>query len=162
MTLSRRQMLGLGGAGLLSLTTPGLVAARVSGSADGKTAAPKSCIFILLCGGPSHIDTWDLKPDAPEEIRGPYKPISTAVPGFRFSELHTRLAKLTNDIALIRSMTHPGNISNHFDAMHNCLAGQHGAPAAARPPRSRGMASRRAAACGRCPGSGRMGRAHGR
>jgi hypothetical protein len=127
MTLSRRQMLGLGGAGLLSLTTPGLVAARVSGG-EGKSAAPKSCIFVLLCGGPSHIDTWDLKPDAPEEIRGPYKPISTAVPGFRFSELHTRLAKLTNHIALIRSMTHPGNISNHFDAMHNCLAGQHAAP----------------------------------
>jgi len=82
----------------------------------------------LLCGGPSHLDTWDLKPAAPAEIRGPYKPIATTVPGMRLSELHPRLARLTRHFCLIRSMTHPGNISNHFDAMHNCLSGQAGAP----------------------------------
>jgi hypothetical protein len=102
--------------------------ARVGGSSQGH-AARKSCIFILLCGGPSHLDTWDLKPAAPAEIRGPYQPIATAVPGMRLSELHPRLAKLTQHFCLIRSMTHPGNISNHFDAMHNCLSGQAGAPA---------------------------------
>jgi hypothetical protein len=129
-TLSRRQLLQLGGLGLLHLGIPGTVAARVDGSqARSKGAAEKSCIFILLCGGPSHLDTWDLKPEAPAEIRGPYKPIATAVPGMRISELHTRLAKLTDRFCLIRSMTHPGNISNHFDAMHNCLSGQAGAPA---------------------------------
>src|SRR4029077_1647708 len=69
-----------------------------------------------------------LKPAAPDEIRGPYKPIATAVPGMRISELQTRMAKLTNNFSRIRSMTHPGNISNHFDAMHNSLAGQAGAP----------------------------------
>src|SRR5262249_42951040 len=62
-------------------------------------------------------------------IRGPYNPIATTVPGMRISELHPRLAKLTDHFCLIRSMTHPGNISNHFDAMHNCLGGQAGAPA---------------------------------
>jgi hypothetical protein len=112
----------------LSLATPGLVAARVGGSDSSKVPAEKSCIFILLCGGPSHLDTWDLKPSAPAEIRGPYNPIATAVPGMRISELHTRLAKLTKHFSLIRSMTHPGNISNHFDAMHNSLSGQAGAP----------------------------------
>jgi hypothetical protein len=122
--VSRRRFLQ---AGALSLATPGLVAARV-GTESPKGAAEKSCIFILLCGGPSHLDTWDLKPNVPDEIRGPYKPIATAVPGMRISELHTRMAKLTDKFALIRSMTHPGNISNHFDAMHNSLAGQAGAP----------------------------------
>ena len=127
-TISRRQMLQLGGAGLLNLSVPGLLAARVGGKSQGH-AAEKSCIFILLCGGPSHLDTWDLKPAAPAEFRGPYKPIATTVPGMRISELHPRLAKLTRHFCLIRSMTHPGNISNHFDAMHNCLSGQAGAPA---------------------------------
>src|SRR5262249_44403045 len=127
-TLSRRHFLQAGAAGMLSLSTPGLVAARVDGTTSRHGgAAPKSCIFVLLCGGPSHIDTWDLKPGAPDDIRGPYKPVATAVPGMRISELHERLPKLTKHFTLIRSMTHPGNISNHFDAMHNCLAGQHGA-----------------------------------
>jgi uncharacterized protein (DUF1501 family) len=127
-TLSRRRLLQLGGAGLLNLSVPGLLAARVGGNSKGH-AGEKSCIFILLCGGPSHLDTWDLKPGAPEEIRGPYKPIATSVPGMRLSELHPRMAKMAKNVALIRSMTHPGNISNHFDAMHNCLSGQAGAPA---------------------------------
>src|SRR5262245_14590780 len=129
-TISRRRLLQLGGLGALQLTTPGMVAARVGDRKDGhQGAAEKSCIFILLCGGPSHLDTWDLKPAAPAEIRGPYKPIATTVPGMRLSELHPRLARLTGHFCLIRSMTHPGNISNHFDAMHNCLSGQAGAPA---------------------------------
>jgi hypothetical protein len=128
--ISRRQLLQAGGLGMLGLGLPGTVAARVGGTESGEMRrAEKSCIFILLCGGPSHLDTWDLKPAAPAEIRGPYNPAATAVPGMRISELHPKMAKLTRHVALIRSMTHPGNISNHFDAMHNCLAGQHGAPA---------------------------------
>jgi hypothetical protein len=99
------------------------VAARVDPGNPGH-ATGKSCIFILLCGGPSHLDTWDLKPDAPAEIRGPYKPAATTVPGMRISELAPRMATVARQFTLVRSMTHPGNISNHFDAMHNCLAGQ--------------------------------------
>src|SRR5262245_41573082 len=128
-TISRRRLLRLGGTGALGLATPGLVAARIDGGKTGGGAADRSCIFILLCGGPSHLDTWDLKPAAPAEIRGPYRPVATRVPGMRISELHERLAGLTDRFCLIRSMTHPGNISNHFDAMHNCLSGQHAAPA---------------------------------
>src|SRR4029079_11763196 len=95
--LSRRQLLQAGGIGMLSMGVPGTVTARVDGNASRHGgAAPKSCIFILLCGGPSHVDSWDLKPDAPEDIRGPYKPVASAVPGMRISELHTRLSKLTN------------------------------------------------------------------
>jgi hypothetical protein len=129
VSISRRELLKLGGLGMLNLGVPGIVLARANGEPGrSKGAAPKSCIFLLLCGGPSHVDTWDMKPDAPEEIRGPYKAIATKVPGMRISELHTRLAKLTDRFCLIRSMTHPGNISNHFDAMHNLLSGQAGAP----------------------------------
>jgi hypothetical protein len=128
--ISRRQLLQAGGIGALALGSPGMVAASVDARRGLRgVATEKSCIFLLLCGGPSHLDTWDLKPEAPEGIRGPYKPIATAVPGMRLSELHTRLATLTPHFSLIRSMTHVGNISNHFDAMHHLLSGQAGAPA---------------------------------
>src|SRR6516164_8373324 len=127
-TFSRRQLLQAGGLTALNLATPGLVAARVDAGKESRGAAERSCIFVLLCGGPSHLDTWDLKPSAPEDIRGPYKPAATSVPGMRISELHTNLSKLTQHFSLIRSMTHVGNISNHFDAMHHLLSGQAGAP----------------------------------
>src|SRR5687768_2440198 len=96
-SFSRRQWLQAAGMGAATLGIPGVVAAGVDPN-QGLTgiAANKSCIFVLLCGGPSHLDTWDLKPDAPNEIRGPYQPIATAVPGMRISELHQHLAGMTD------------------------------------------------------------------
>jgi hypothetical protein len=130
LLISRRRLLQAGGMSALALGLPGTVTAAVNADRGlGRGVAEKSCIFVLLCGGPSHLDTWDLKPEAPAEIRGPYKPIATTVPGMRISELHQRLASLTRHFSLIRSMTHVGNISNHFDAMHHCLSGQAEAPA---------------------------------
>lgn len=127
--ISRRQLLQAGGIGALAMGLPGMVAAKVNGNRGlGGGAAEKSCIFVLLCGGPSHLDTWDLKPEAPAEIRGPYQPIASTVPGMRISELHPKLSTLTKHFSLIRSMTHVGNISNHFDAMHHLLSGQADAP----------------------------------
>jgi len=127
---SRRTLLQAAGIGALPLGLPGSVSAGVdSGRPLGRGAAERSCIFILLCGGPSHIDTWDLKPEAPDTIRGPYSPIASRVPGMQLSELHPKLVRMTDDFSLIRSMTHVGNISNHFDAMHHCLSGQSEAPA---------------------------------
>jgi hypothetical protein len=123
--MNRRQALIVGGMGALSLGMPGMVLGSDKLDASGNAvAAEKSCIFVLLCGGPSHIDTWDMKPNAPTTIRGPYQPISTKVPGMRINEMHTELAKVTDQFTLINSMTHPGAISNHFDAMHNLLSGQ--------------------------------------
>src|SRR5260370_42628546 len=102
--ISRRRLLQAGGIGALTWGVPGMVAAGVDGNRRlGGGAAEKSCIFILLCGGPSHLDTWDLKPAAPAEIRGPYQPIATTVPGMRISELHPRLAAMTDRFTLIRS-----------------------------------------------------------
>ena len=105
--VSRRQMLQAGAIGGLNLAIPGMVAAQVDANRPlCRGAAEKSCIFLWLCGGPSHLDTWDLKPDAPEGIRGPYRPIATAVPGLHLSELHTRMAPLAKHFAVIRSMMH--------------------------------------------------------
>ncbi|MBW3596575.1 MAG: DUF1501 domain-containing protein, partial [Planctomycetes bacterium] len=125
--LSRRRLLQAGGAGAL-LGVPGMVVGREAIGPAGGGKSQKSCIFLLLCGGPSHLDTWDLKPWAPSEIRGPYQPIATKVPRMQLCELHPRLAKLTDKFCLVRSMSHPGNISNHFDAMHNLLSGQTSGP----------------------------------
>ena len=123
--MNRRQALIVGGLGALSLGMPGAVIGNDQLDSQGNaTRSEKSCIFVLLCGGPSHIDTWDMKPDAPASYRGPYQPIATKVPGMRINEMHTELAKLTDQFTLINSMTHPGAISNHFDAMHNLLSGQ--------------------------------------
>jgi hypothetical protein len=127
--ISRRQMLRTSAVSGLSLAAPGLVTARMDPNRPlGSGAAEKSMILVWLCGGPSHLDTWDLKPDAPEGIRGPYKPAATSVPGLQISELHTKMAPLAKHFSVIRSMRHVGNISNHFDAMHHCLTGQAGAP----------------------------------
>lgn len=123
--LNRRQALIASGLGVLSLGMPGVVMGSDKVDASGKAvASDKSCIFVLLCGGPSHVDTWDMKPNAPEDYRGPYKPISTSVPGMLLNEMHTQLAKVADHFTLVNSMSHPGAISNHFDAMHNLLSGQ--------------------------------------
>ena len=95
--ISRRQLLQAGGIGALNLGVPGMVLGTDKTDASGKAiASKKSCIFLLLCGGPSQLDTWDMKPDAPIEYRGPYKPIRTKVPGMHLNEMHTELAKQTD------------------------------------------------------------------
>lgn len=109
--MNRRQALMVGGLGALSLGMPGTVIGSDQLDSQGNAArAEKSCIFVLLCGGPSHIDTWDMKPDAPASIRGPYQPIATKVPGMRINEMHTELAKLTDEFLLINSMMHCSRI----------------------------------------------------
>jgi hypothetical protein len=125
LELNRRQALIASGLSMLTLGMPGAVMGSDKIDASGKAvASDKSCIFVLLCGGPSHVDTWDMKPEAPLEYRGPYQPIATKVPGMLLNEMHTRLATLTDHFTLINSMAHPGGINNHFDAMHNLLSGQ--------------------------------------
>src|SRR5438046_1583012 len=116
--MNRRQALITAGLGALTMSMPGAVIGTDNVDAEGNaTRSENSCIFVLLCGRPSHIDTWYMKPDAPSSYRGPYQPIATKVPGMRINEMHTELAKLTAQFTLINSMTHPGAISNHFDAM---------------------------------------------
>ena len=77
--VSRRDFLRVGGLGLAGLTLADLLRAE----ARGKPARPKSVIYVVLGGGPSHIDSWDMKPDAPSEYRGPFQPIATSLNGVR-------------------------------------------------------------------------------
>jgi hypothetical protein len=120
--ITRRQLLQIGGIGALGLGLPELLRAS---SVESPRHGKQSCIFIVQYGGASHIDSFDPKPDAPQEIRGPYKPIATSVPGMRIGEMLPRLAKLADRFCLIRSMSH-GN-GEHNGGMHVCMTG-HSAP----------------------------------
>ena len=114
--LSRRRLLQAGGIGALGLALPELL------RGEDKGASAKSCIFIHQYGGLSQLDSWDMKPEAPQEIRGPYRPIKTATPGFQICELMPRLAKLSEQYAVIRSMTH--KVAEHKLANSMMLAGR--------------------------------------
>jgi hypothetical protein len=82
----------------------------------------KACIFLFMWGGPSQLETFDLKPDAPAEIRGDFNPISTKVPGIQICEHFSRLAHLTDKLAIIRSLTHDDPA--HLSSGHATLTGQ--------------------------------------
>jgi hypothetical protein len=124
--VTRRQLLQVGGIGALGLGVSRLLEAQASES----RAAEKSCIFIVQYGGASHIDAWDPKPDAPDEIRGPYRPIATRVPGMRISEKMPRLAEIADRYTIVRSMTHGDG--GHDGGMHICMTG-HSRPVANTP-----------------------------
>jgi hypothetical protein len=83
---------------------------------QGQTAPATSCILLVLTGGPSQLDTWDMKPDAPSEIRGSFRPIRTNVSGIRISEIFPRMARHAEKYALIRSVYSDG-ASVHEDGL---------------------------------------------
>src|SRR5579871_1742347 len=101
--LTRRDFLRAGGLAMgLSLTELALL--QKLGAAP--TGGEKACIQIFLVGGPSQLDTWDLKPDAPDDIRGPFRPIRTNVPGIDICEHFPRMARLADRFAILRSVHH--------------------------------------------------------
>lgn len=107
--ISRRRMLQVGSTGLFGgLALPALLQLQAEASTS-KPGRAKACIFFQLEGGPSHIDMWDLKPDAPSEIRGPFRPISTVVPGIQISELLPLCAKVVDKFTILRSHSHNDN-----------------------------------------------------
>src|SRR5262245_42176356 len=115
LTFGRRTLLQ---AGLLGLGLPDLLRAEPEATA---TKRADSCIFIVQYGGASHIDTLDPKPNAADDIRGPYQPIATKVPGFQVTNMLPRLADLADQYAVIRSMTH--TTADHNGGMHVCMTG---------------------------------------
>jgi hypothetical protein len=118
-SLSRRTLLKVGGLGLLGLTMPRWL--RAEAQKKGPPARAKSVIFLFQYGGPSHVDMFDRKPDAPEGIRGPLKGIPTSLPGLHVCEGLERVAKIMDKVTLIRSMTH--NMKNHNSAAYYALTG---------------------------------------
>ncbi len=117
--LSRRNFLGLGVCGL------SLAGLRPTFAAD-KRAPAKSVLVVLEQGGLSQMDTWDPKPDAVSEHRSPFKPISTKVPGMRFTELLTETARVADKLAVVRSMWHPkAGASGHGEGTQYMLSGAH-------------------------------------
>jgi hypothetical protein len=105
--------------GLLGLTLPGLL--RGEARQTGPKARARSVIFLFQFGGPSHIDLFDRKPEAPEGVRGPLKSIPTCVPGLPLCEGLERLAKVMDKVTLIRSMHH--TMKNHNSASYYALTG---------------------------------------
>ena len=123
--ISRRNLLRVGGLSALGLTLPGLLKARADGSpAKPRTGSSKQDIAIILLwmgGGPSHIDTFDPKPDATQEIRGPFKALATNVSGIQISEHLPKLAKQMDKFSIVRSVTSPDG--THETATHYLLTG---------------------------------------
>lgn len=102
--LSRRDFIHAGSLAALGLGLPGFRALEAKGAVA--QAGGMNCILLFLVGGPSQLDTWDLKPDAPEEIRGPFRPIATNVPGIQISEIFPQMARMMDKVALVRSVYH--------------------------------------------------------
>lgn len=127
--ITRREWLRVGGLAMGGLTLPQLLRARAA--SDRKPAT--SCIQLFMWGGPSQHETFDLKPEAPEGIRGEFRPIATRVPGMRICEHLPRLAAVADRFAILRSVTHTG--VNHGTSAYHMLTGRiHPAPGTLRHP----------------------------
>jgi hypothetical protein len=119
--VTRREMLQVGYSGLLGIGLSSLLTHRAAAAQGSRPGKPKSLILVFCTGAPSHIDTFDLKPDAPAEVRGEFKPIATRVPGLAICEHLPRLAARADRYALVRSLAHREN--NHLVATHHLLTG---------------------------------------
>ncbi|HEV8541953.1 MAG TPA: DUF1501 domain-containing protein [Verrucomicrobiae bacterium] len=126
---SRREFLRVGGAGLFGVTLADILRLRAASTApEGSDKSgwgnAKSVILLFLQGGPSHIDIWDPKPDAPSNIRGEFKPIKTNVPGIWLSETMPLLAQQMDKATLIRSLSYtPAGLFNHTAAIYQMMTG---------------------------------------
>jgi hypothetical protein len=123
LPLGRREFLRVGGGlAVAGFVTPSVVQAKTPAGPGRRSAGARSCILVYLLGGPPHLDMWDLKPSAPAEIRGPFRPIPTTLPGVRICEHLPRLARLAHRYALVRSVSH--NNHNHTPMIYYTLTGR--------------------------------------
>ncbi len=101
--VTRRDFLHAGALTALGLTLPGWMAARAAGAVKDRDV---NCIMLMLVGGPPQHDTWDPKPNAPAEVRGPFKPIASSAPGMQISEIFPKMARRADQFSLVRSVYH--------------------------------------------------------
>ena len=118
--LTRRDFLSLSAGGVVAGTLP--LTARKLAAREGAVGRARSVVIVLLSGGPSQLDTWDPKPEAPDAIRGEFSSIDTATAGLRIGEHMPRLARRTDRVAVIRSLSHTEH--NHLLATHVALTGR--------------------------------------
>jgi hypothetical protein len=119
--IERRALLTAAGAGLFGMSLPRLLAAETAKPVP-PSARAKSVIFIFLFGGPSQLETFDLKPDAPEKIRGPFRRIDSRTPGLHISEHLPNLARVSDKFCVVRTMSHGYN--DHSGAAHYLQTGE--------------------------------------
>ena len=140
--VSRRRFLEVGSLGAFGLSLPSLLRSEASAADDASRhsrTSKRSVILIWQHGGPSQLDTFDMKPLATAEIRGPYRSIATSLPGLEISELCPEQAKVMDQCSVIRSFTH-GN-GDHWAAAHWMLTGRTGANGSDRVPRQPSMSA---------------------
>ncbi|MFO0920994.1 MAG: DUF1501 domain-containing protein [Pirellulales bacterium] len=129
--LARRDMLKIGCLAPSGIWLPFFHQVASSASLAPRPRGIRSCILLWLDGGPSHLETWDPKPDAPDEVRGPLGTIGTSLPGVRLGECLPECAKLMHELVLLRSLTSP--LGEHGLANHYWLTGRRPNPAVAYP-----------------------------
>ena len=126
LPLARRDLLQVGSLGLMGLTMPSLLEQAAAGGL--RPGAAKSCLLFFLDGGPGQHDMWDMKPNAPAEVRGEFQPIRTTVPDIHVCEGLPELSKQMHHLSLVRSVTH--DVMVHSSATYYMLTGRHPQPAA--------------------------------
>jgi len=130
LKMTRRDLLRIGGSGVLGLSLGSLFKLQALAAEPGKPAGgpgwgtAKNVVMLYLQGGPSHLDLWDPKENLPDNMRSPFKPISTKIPGVNFTEILPALAKVNDKFTMIRSMSYtPNGLFNHTAAIYQIMTG---------------------------------------
>src|SRR5438874_1737779 len=118
--LTRRNLLQIAAIGALHLSLPQMLAAREARARKGPAARADACILIFLNGGPSHLDTFDMKPAAPAEVRGEFRPVASSLSGVPVCEHLPKLARQMHRCTLVRSVQHSVN-NAHAAAVYAAL-----------------------------------------
>src|ERR1700677_1057302 len=127
--VTRRDFMRVGGSAIMGFGLADLLASSARASPAAASGGPgfgkaKSVIMIYLQGGPSHLDLWDPKPDAPEKNRSVFKPISTKITGLQFGELLPKLSQVVDKTTVIRTMSYtPVGLFNHTAAIYQMMTG---------------------------------------
>ena len=122
--LTRRELVQVGYSGLMGLGLPSLLAGQTQAARPENISgrSPKSALIVFLTGAASHHDTFDMKPDAPKEIRGDFAPVSTSIPGLHVCEHLPHLAQRADKYSVVRTLSHKDN--NHLMSTHHVLTGK--------------------------------------
>ncbi len=127
--MTRRHLLRVGGAGMFGMSLGSMLQLRAAAAETAAAGGPgwgkaKSVVLIYLQGGPSHLDLWDPKPDAPDSVKSIFQPIATKLPGVNFTEILPRLAQINDKFTMIRSLGYtPNGLFNHTAAIYQMMTG---------------------------------------